>query len=92
MNFFRYCDGTKDCDDKSDEPSSCGSADCDDNYFECTNKKCIYKSFVCDGEDDCGDGSDESTSHGKQFILDLGLDSRYLLWFAISGSAPKLPI
>ena len=79
LNCFRYCDGTKDCDDKSDEPSSCGSADCDDNYFECTNKKCIYKSFVCDGEDDCGDGSDESTSHGKQFILDLGLDSRYLL-------------
>jgi hypothetical protein len=58
-----YCDGTVDCQDKSDEPASCGNVDCQANYFKCANSKCVYKSFICDGEDDCGDGSDESSEH-----------------------------
>ena len=58
-----YCDGTPDCEDKSDEPKTCGVIDCQNNYFKCDNSKCIYKSFVCDGTDDCGDNSDESSKH-----------------------------
>ena len=58
-----YCDGTPDCEDKSDEPKTCGVIDCQSNYFKCDNSKCIYKSFVCDGTDDCGDNSDESSKH-----------------------------
>lgn len=58
-----HCDGTPDCEDNSDEPSTCGAIDCQANFFKCDNAKCIYKSFVCDGQDDCGDGSDESLEH-----------------------------
>ena len=38
-----YCDGTPDCEDKSDEPKTCGVIDCQQNYFKCDNSKCIYK-------------------------------------------------
>ena len=58
-----HCDGTSDCEDASDEPATCGTIDCAQNYFKCNNSKCIYKSFVCDGADDCGDGSDEGLEH-----------------------------
>ena len=58
-----HCDGTPDCEDKSDEPESCGIVSCRDGYFKCDNGQCIFNSYVCNGEDDCGDGSDESTEH-----------------------------
>ena len=32
---------------------------CLDHRFNCTNGRCVWKSFVCDFDDDCGDGSDE---------------------------------
>ena len=58
-----HCDGTPDCEDGSDEPSTCGTVKCQKNYFKCDNDKCIFQAYVCDGEDDCGDGSDESVVH-----------------------------
>ena len=32
---------------------------CDPNEFQCSNKRCIPKSWVCDGELDCEQGEDE---------------------------------
>jgi len=58
-----HCDGTPDCEDKSDEPETCGTVDCPGGYFRCNNDKCVFKAYVCDGADDCGDGSDESAEH-----------------------------
>ena len=55
-----YCNGTPDCEDKSDEPESCGIIDCQKGYFKCNNAKCVFKSYICDREDDYGDGSDET--------------------------------
>lgn len=52
-----------DCEDQSDEPSTCGQIECPSNHFKCDNSKCIFKSWICDGQDDCGDGSDESAVH-----------------------------
>ena len=36
------------------------STSCQQDQFQCKNKKCINKGYVCDLSDDCGDNSDES--------------------------------
>ena len=58
-----YCDGSVDCEDKSDEPSSCNTINCNSNFYKCKNSKCIFKAYICDGKDDCGDNSDEGPEH-----------------------------
>ena len=52
-----YCDGTQDCEDGSDEPSSCGDVTCSKDYFKCNNSRCIINTMVCNDQDDCGDNS-----------------------------------
>lgn len=54
------CDGHVDCENGSDEPSTCEQRTCSQNQFRCNNSKCIPKSWTCDNEDDCGDNSDET--------------------------------
>ncbi|XP_014790785.2 MAM and LDL-receptor class A domain-containing protein 2 isoform X2 [Octopus bimaculoides] len=50
------CDGEIDCEGGTDE-KNCGR--CEDEQWQCRNKKCIEKSLRCDGKKDCDDGSDE---------------------------------
>lgn len=38
-----HCDGTPDCDDRSDEPESCGQIDCPINFYKCNNSQCVFK-------------------------------------------------
>ncbi|CAF0886571.1 unnamed protein product [Adineta steineri] len=53
------CNGVRDCEDGSDEPSTCPQRRCTANQFQCRNQNCTPISFVCDGTNDCGDSSDE---------------------------------
>ncbi|XP_067141896.1 low-density lipoprotein receptor-related protein 2 isoform X5 [Centruroides vittatus] len=57
------CDGDPDCVDGSDENSTMNNCPppepCQENQFQCDNKRCIGKEWVCDHDNDCGDGSDE---------------------------------
>ncbi|KFM82299.1 Low-density lipoprotein receptor-related protein 2, partial [Stegodyphus mimosarum] len=57
------CDGDPDCVDGADENSTlhnCPPPDpCEENQFQCDNRRCINKEWVCDHDNDCGDGSDE---------------------------------
>lgn len=57
-----HCDGSKDCDDHSDE-EDCGAISCPNNFYKCNNSRCVFKAYICDGKDDCEDGSDESAEH-----------------------------
>ena len=41
-----YCDGTQDCEDGSDEPSSCGEVNCGKDYFKCNNSRCVINTMV----------------------------------------------
>ncbi|XP_065669353.1 low-density lipoprotein receptor 2 isoform X3 [Hydra vulgaris] len=43
------------------EPES----NCQDDYFKCSNLKCIPVHFKCDNSNDCGDNSDESDCKEK---------------------------
>lgn len=38
-----HCDGTPDCDDRSDEPESCGNINCPNNFYKCNSTQCIFK-------------------------------------------------
>lgn len=62
INIYEFL-GTPDCDDHSDEPTSCGQIDCAPNFYKCNNSNCVFKAYICDGKDDCGDNSDESHIH-----------------------------
>ncbi|XP_063723952.1 uncharacterized protein LOC134851689 isoform X2 [Symsagittifera roscoffensis] len=66
------CDGTDDCDDKSDE-SSCprwdeepDQGECYFGFYECQDqsRKCIRYSQKCDGVTDCESGWDEAEEQG----------------------------
>lgn len=35
---------------------------CQPEFWQCSNHKCIPNSWKCDGNDDCDDGSDEKVS------------------------------
>ncbi|KAJ8972832.1 hypothetical protein NQ317_008612, partial [Molorchus minor] len=37
-----------------------GPNGCEPNEFQCSNKKCVLKTWRCDSDDDCGDMSDET--------------------------------
>lgn len=50
------CNGTSECPQGEDE-KDCNV--CNNDEFECANKKCIIKTWICDKTDDCGDKSDE---------------------------------
>ena len=54
----QFCDGTKDCDDGSDESVDvCKDKDCHYNQDRCPgdDPKCIYKTQFCDGTEDCAE-------------------------------------
>ncbi|KAJ8019651.1 Low-density lipoprotein receptor-related protein 2 [Holothuria leucospilota] len=53
-----YCDNQRDCNDGSDEPSSC-DIQCEPRMLQCDNNVCLDETDICDGEDDCGDNTDE---------------------------------
>lgn len=61
VNKVYFCDGDRDCNDGTDEPSDC-QHNCATGEFKCNSGKCIMELFKCDGYDHCGDNSDE----GKQ--------------------------
>lgn len=43
-----------------------GDHRCQENQFQCRNKKCIPVSWHCDGVSDCSDGSDEDAETCSQ--------------------------
>lgn len=55
----KFCDGTPDCEDTTDELFC--TTDCDlENQFQCESPPfCIHNRWKCDGDRDCSDGSDE---------------------------------
>ncbi|CAM4944086.1 unnamed protein product [Rotaria socialis] len=53
------CNGVVDCEDGSDEPSTCPQRRCPSEQFQCRNQSCTPVPYVCDGMNDCGDNSDE---------------------------------
>ena len=44
----------------SGKPGTCEKL----GLFQCSNGKCIRKSYICDSDNDCGDNSDESMKDG----------------------------
>ncbi|KAK4293614.1 hypothetical protein Pmani_033700 [Petrolisthes manimaculis] len=43
ISLDRYCDGTKDCDDDSDEPNPCSHCKCSADYAAMTVARWYYK-------------------------------------------------
>ena len=44
---------------------------CPEGTFQCSDGKCISKSWLCDGENDCSDGEDEQnceSCNGTAFL------------------------
>lgn len=44
------CNGVADCEDGSDEPSTCPQRRCLATQFQCRNQSCVPLSYVCDGK------------------------------------------
>lgn len=69
------CDGILDCEDGSDEVSTCdycssgGRGVSGSGMFYCGNKQCIQQRKVCDGVTDCNNGLDE---HNCLHLKDAG--------------------
>ncbi|KAL3854931.1 hypothetical protein ACJMK2_014166, partial [Sinanodonta woodiana] len=62
--FWWRCDNHTDCEDGSDEPSSCPKYHClQPGMYQCKNATsqddCLPAMQICDGAKDCRDGSDE---------------------------------
>lgn len=60
------CDGTSECDDKSDEQNC---PECLAPFYRCPrNGACLAPSTLCDGHNDCPDGIDEQCCRLDEFL------------------------
>uniref|UniRef100_A0A671UNK4 Low density lipoprotein receptor-related protein 2b n=1 Tax=Sparus aurata TaxID=8175 RepID=A0A671UNK4_SPAAU len=69
INILWRCDGTKDCQDDSDE-LNCRDRTCSSDQFSCQEGQCIPGTYRCDHVKDCVDDSDEKNC-GKTFTTSL---------------------
>ena len=58
MDKSGLCDGSRDCDDGSDE-AECGG-ECGLGYLACGDNTCVDSRRRCDGHRDCSGGEDEA--------------------------------
>ncbi|XP_060836525.1 modular serine protease-like isoform X2 [Rhopalosiphum padi] len=59
------CDGTRDCNDGSDETLAlCNTVRCQNYTFRCKYGACVNTESKCDGVRQCADGSDEENCPG----------------------------
>ena len=57
------CDGSVECLDGSDEPSTCPEVKCHQGQYKCPlSGKCVIEGWLCDGEVDCNQ-ADIKVSH-----------------------------
>ncbi|CAF0960627.1 unnamed protein product [Rotaria sordida] len=59
-----------DCEDGSDELSTCLQQQYTSTQFQCRNQNCTLISYVCDGIHDCGDNIDENPNQYLSKVFD----------------------
>ncbi len=56
---------------------------CDENYWQCSDGKCIYDGWLCDGSNDCLNGEDEDNCPtGRKNVIIL--ESTRMLFFFVA--------
>ena len=67
------CDGSRDCEDGSDEVGANCTGQCADKERPCggPGAQCVADHLWCDGDTDCDDGSDEEPTSEKPAPLDV---------------------